>query len=44
MLGEINRYLAVERQEPDTKKRAAEWAAAQKKIAGRMQKELGIAL
>jgi uncharacterized protein (TIGR02646 family) len=44
MLTEINRYLAREQDEPDQAKRTKEWSDAQSRIAGRIEKELGIAL
>ena len=44
MLSEINRFLAVEQEQPRKAERERAWAAAQRQIAGRLKKELGIEL
>jgi len=44
MLSEINRFLAVEREQPDKTSRDRAWAVAQQQIAGRLEKDLGIKL
>ena len=44
MLSEINRFLASERKKPGGPKRDRAWAATQRRIASRLEKELGIEL
>jgi uncharacterized protein (TIGR02646 family) len=44
MLSEINRYLAVEREQPDQVKRDQDWEYTKKRISKRLEKELGIVL
>jgi len=44
MLSEINRYLAAEREEPNQVERDRVWTRAQRRIAARLEKELGIEL
>jgi energy-coupling factor transporter ATP-binding protein EcfA2 len=44
MLSEINRFLAAEREQPHKEARDRAWAVAQKQIAARLKKELGIRL
>lgn len=44
MLSEINRFLAAEREQPSKPVRDRAWAVAQRQIAGRLEKELGIKL
>lgn len=42
MLSEITRFLARERGQPEKSVRDREWAAAQARIANRLQKQLGV--
>lgn len=44
MLSEINRFLALEREQPNPATRGRAWATAQTQIAGRLEKDLGIRL
>jgi uncharacterized protein (TIGR02646 family) len=44
MLSEINRFLAREEEEPDAQKRDGLWRSAQRRIASRLETELGVAL